>query len=337
MTVIRHSLLVYGGACEDSASGAPQSSTCAYSDLHEFVLPSTPGAVGQWTRLSDNHECSKAAGNMGASQLFSGAVLATKSDDEVLVLSPHLIGGVNSFHTKERKWSTSRCRAPTLAQIQSSAPQIRHMHAMVSSVDAKFLIFGGSKPSQELLGDLQQFNFGMNQWVQVSGSSGDPPCARDKMGSASSADDLHMYIFGGRGKDGSFLNDIHVYNVSGNYWNRLFDQQDAFNSDTPSPRHSAGCALKNNSLYVFGGYGSGGALNDLFRFDLSSSDGMTWSRVSVTGLGPSARTNHVFVGLASSFLVFGGEGGDGEVLGDTHVLFPTSGRYTRWHTHASTQ
>lgn len=75
--------------------------------------------------------------------------------------------------------------------------------------------------------------------------------------------------------------------------------------------------------FLFGGYGNGGPLNDLWRADLTcttpgttSTCTVNWTQITTTG-GPSARFLHGMAWNGSKLMVFGGVNGAGQGLRDT--------------------
>ena len=76
-------------------------------------------------------------------------------------------------------------------------------------------------------------------------------------------------------------------------------------------------------MYVFGGYDGGRSLNDLFRFDLNSSE---WSPVRTSGVPPSPRGGHTAVVHCSNMYAFGGKSGRSP-FNDLHAFSFETGRW----------
>ena len=90
----------------------------------------------------------------------------------------------------------------------------------------------------------------------------------------------------------------------------------SFKSDVPSARSGAPAAIHNDSIYVFGGYGGSGRLNDVWRLDLTAKK---WSLVACIGQHPEGReSNGAFI-HANRIFLFGGYSGT-TWLNDSHCL-----------------
>jgi len=74
----------------------------------------------------------------------------------------------------------------------------------------------------------------------------------------------------------------------------------------PSERSGASSVIYQDTLYVFGGYGGGGRLDDICRFDFPAK---CWQRVEVQGSIPAGRENNGAVVHGSKMYLFGGYSG----------------------------
>uniref|UniRef100_H2YIS7 Multiple EGF-like-domains 8 n=1 Tax=Ciona savignyi TaxID=51511 RepID=H2YIS7_CIOSA len=117
----------------------------------------------------------------------------------------------------------------------------------------------------------------------------------------------YLIVFGGDLGDNQYLNDLWLYNISGNTWLR----QNNLSSPPPVSRH-ASCVLQHSHhLYIFGGmvHGEGGLdfSSELYKFDWKS---WAWSKVNSSGLKPSSKKvaghSMVYDSVDNLFIVFGG-------------------------------
>lgn len=82
------------------------------------------------------------------------------------------------------------------------------------------------------------------------------------------------------------------------------------NGESPSPRHSCGIAILENTLYLFGGTTYGIAFDDLWTLDLSNiillchfAATWTWKKSEIDGPKPSALWGHSFHSIGSKLFV----------------------------------
>jgi len=74
----------------------------------------------------------------------------------------------------------------------------------------------------------------------------------------------------------------------------------------PGERSGASSVIYQDALYVFGGYGGSGRLDDIFRFDFPS---RCWTRLEVQGTVPAGRENNGAVVHGNKMYLFGGYSG----------------------------
>lgn len=74
----------------------------------------------------------------------------------------------------------------------------------------------------------------------------------------------------------------------------------------PGKRSGAASVMVGNRLYIFGGYGGSGRLDDFFVFDL---DDRTWTQIENRGDAPGARENNGLVEWNGCLYLFGGYNG----------------------------
>eukprot|EP00611_Tribonema_gayanum_P007104 TRINITY_DN16471_c0_g1_i1.p1 TRINITY_DN16471_c0_g1~~TRINITY_DN16471_c0_g1_i1.p1 ORF type:complete len:513 (-),score=180.22 TRINITY_DN16471_c0_g1_i1:25-1563(-) len=76
--------------------------------------------------------------------------------------------------------------------------------------------------------------------------------------------------------------------------------------DVPGPRSGAASVVVGSKMYMFGGYGGSGRLDDFFEFDF---DTRVWRRVEYSGPGPGVRENNGVVEYGGKLYLFGGYNG----------------------------
>lgn len=76
--------------------------------------------------------------------------------------------------------------------------------------------------------------------------------------------DNNLYIFAGEGKDGEYLNDMWMFNLSRKVWTEI----KASNSDIPAGRSGHNMIVNKDMFYIFGGKrGNLRETNEFWRFD----------------------------------------------------------------------
>lgn len=76
---------------------------------------------------------------------------------------------------------------------------------------------------------------------------------------------------------------------------------------SPSPRSGAASVIVDAHMYIFGGYGGGGRLDDFHCFDLENT---RWSRIEPSsGLTPGMRENNGLIEFQGKLYLFGGYNG----------------------------
>ena len=79
-------------------------------------------------------------------------------------------------------------------------------------------------------------------------------------------------------------------------------RQVACHGQIPGPRSGAASVVVGNRLYMFGGYGGSGRLDDFFEFNF---DTKAWSRVEYSGPSPGVRENNGVVEFKGKLCVGG--------------------------------
>ncbi len=111
-----------------------------------------------------------------------------------------------------------------------------------------------------------------------------------------------MVLFGGQTDGTPFLGDTWTYDPTTKRWTEV-------KGAGPSPRTLYAAGGTSRILYVFGGLGAGGALNDVWSFD-----GTAWAKRRATGTAPRRRgALEGAVVSGPSLLVFGGTTGPGDL------------------------
>ena len=136
-------------------------------------------------------------------------------------------------------------------------------------IDNRLYVFGGENtPRIPVNNTLYCYDLEKSSWVKLN-VKGQAPCAR--IAHAAAVVEKKLFIFGGRtGIDmgeGS-LNDLHCFNTETLTWSEIKCQ-----GQVPSARSYHAMVSRGQQLYLFGGCGAEGRLNDLYSYDSVSN---TW-------------------------------------------------------------
>ncbi|KAH8990140.1 hypothetical protein EDB86DRAFT_3065324 [Lactarius hatsudake] len=157
----------------------------------------------------------------------------------------------------------------TRVVINSPGPVGRYGHA-VTMVGSKFFIFGGQVDGEFLndifggtdgryhYNDTWMFDITTRKWTELQ-CTGYIPSPRE--GHAAALVDDVMYVFGGRGVDGTDLSDLTAFKLSTQRWFM-------FQNMGPSPTGRSGHAMASNGtrVFVLGGESSAGTAADEAAF-----------------------------------------------------------------------
>jgi len=203
----------------------------------------------------------------------------------------------------------------SLINPDSAWPSARAAHSGVLFVSARskyreFWIFGG-RDANTVYADLWMYSFEKNVWILVDDGDvqhpdyyGPGPRAFHSAVAYTLNAQQFMLLFGGTDGASVYLNDLWKYDFQKEEWFEVVP-----NSGTsPSPRVGQQALLNiiDNKLYmwVFGGQGEVGEMNDAWFFDITLS---TWNVTSNVGqMGPRRAYFSAAVFNNTSNIVYGG-------------------------------
>jgi hypothetical protein len=218
-----------------------------------------------------------------------------------------------------------------------TAPKARWGHTGVyASTANRLLIFGGSTgfptPCMNDYHVLTYANYVPKKgaWVAVTPTGTAPPVRMHHDAAFNPTANI-MIVFGGWNCQSTYYNDVWILQnataVTGSpVWTQLSPA-----GTPPSPRESSTAIYNSstNTLTVFGGDAGGAPFDDIWV--LSNADGSggtpTWTQLTPTNNGPSARTGHtaVYNQTTDIMTIYGGYNGTA-LLGDAWTLSSASGQ-----------
>ncbi|KAM3138304.1 hypothetical protein pb186bvf_009580 [Paramecium bursaria] len=185
----------------------------------------------------------------------------------------------------------------------SLSPLKRTDHSMTEHNGSVF-IFGGTSENKQILGDLWKFK---KEWKKMNVEFN----ISHRFGHTANTYQNSMFIFGGW--DGiNCLDDLYEYS----YVSNIMYEIRRYSGCKPKPRYRHECLVYNDDMYVFGGVDYQQIrYNDLHQYNFRKRQ---WSKITTTGVIPSARTFHKFVNIENHFFIIGGI--DGIRLNDMHWI-----------------
>ncbi|MBN1660560.1 MAG: hypothetical protein JXA93_19340, partial [Anaerolineae bacterium] len=200
--------------------------------------------------------------------------------------------------------------AESWSQLQPGGEAIgaRRFHSAVyDEARQQMVVFGGNRGGQ-LLNDTWALDLstpGNESWSQWA-VGGSVPAARVQHTALYEEDSDIMVVFGGLSAAG-LHNDTWLLNLGTQQW-----AQAPLAGPPPARRgHAIGYQEVTDRMYLFGGLGSGGFLNDVWELDLTPGD-VGWRELFPTGTPPAGRAWHAatYYRALNHLYVWGGRGMD---------------------------
>ncbi|XP_075980229.1 kelch domain-containing protein 4 [Anticarsia gemmatalis] len=173
----------------------------------------------------------------------------------------------------------------------------------------ELIMFGGEYhdgQKTEVYNELLFYNPANSQWKLVK-APGAPPPRSAHQAVATPANKGELWIFGGEFTSPSetqfhHYKDLWCFSLAEKKWEKVVAP------NGPSPRSGHRMVLLGRNIIVFGGYSDDGRecryFDDLHAFSL---DTRTWSKLTASGRGPSARSACVMLPIGSdSLIIYGG-------------------------------
>ncbi len=207
-----------------------------------------------------------------------------------------------------------------------TTPSARSGHTWtVDPSSAVAYLFGGAGVAADgtaapVVDDLWAYDMTADSWQALQPPDATPGSRRDH--AAAWIDGLGLVVAGGRGVDG-VLDDLWAYDPNANGWRTL----DVVGPSPPARADACVAMRVDGRLWLHGGSGDDGApFGDTWVYDPGPS---SWTLVAASGDGPPPRAGAAcFWTSDDRFVVDGGSGVEGAVLGDAWVLDPASASWT---------
>jgi N-acetylneuraminic acid mutarotase len=193
-------------------------------------------------------------------------------------------------------------------KLNTEQQQVPRSSHSLSVVGDKAYIFGGEiKPRQPVDNHLYVYDLLNEQWNVIEDDNAPPP----RVGACVATIDEKIYIFGGRGGKEELTvlpSDLYEFDTVNNRWSKI-------SVDEGPERRSYHCMTASKThLFLFGGCGASGRLNDFFSFEIST---RKWKRLTGPNISPRGGAGIAYT-LNNKIGLFGGYDGAHE-LNDFHV------------------
>ncbi|KAJ0181451.1 hypothetical protein K1T71_003536 [Dendrolimus kikuchii] len=201
-------------------------------------------------------------------------------------------------------------RAAASEKTLKAAPSPRAYASLTPHpTNNELILFGGeyhNGQKTEVYNELLFFNPTNGSWRQVK-APGAPPPRSAHQAIATPANKGELWVFGGEFTSPSetqfyHYKDLWCFSLAEKKWEKVVSP------NGPTPRSGHRMVLLGRKLFIFGGYSDDGRecryYDDLYTFCL---DTRTWSKLAVSGRGPSARSACVMLPAGSdSLIIYGG-------------------------------
>ncbi|KAK0588777.1 hypothetical protein LWI29_005368 [Acer saccharum] len=204
---------------------------------------------------------------------------------------------------------------------KESGPGARSSHA-IALVGHKVYAFGGEfAPRVPVDNKLHVFDLGTLTW-SVADAIGDVPPPR--VGVTMAAVGNTIYVFGGRDGTHKELNELYSFDTCTNKWTLLSSVDDDVG---PPHRSYHSTAADEQHVYIFGGCGVAGRLNDLWAFDVVDEK---WIEYPTAGDSCKGRGGPgLVVARGKIWVVYGFAGVE---MDDVHCFDPVHGQWAQVET-----
>ncbi|KQK07894.1 nitrile-specifier protein 5 [Brachypodium distachyon] len=209
-----------------------------------------------------------------------------------------------------------------MLEQKGAGPGARSSHA-ITLIGGTAYSFGGElTPRVPVDSTMYAFDLKTQSWSALTSASGDVPPPRVGVTMAAVGDTV--FVFGGRDKAHTELNELYSFDTATATWSLL-------SSGDSGPAHrsyhsmvAADDGKGGGVVYVFGGCGNSGRLNDLWAYDVGT---RRWEELPAPEkeiCAPRGGPGLAFA--AGKVWVVGGFSGDKE-LDDVHSFDPATGQW----------
>ncbi|TVU10944.1 hypothetical protein EJB05_44500 [Eragrostis curvula] len=218
---------------------------------------------------------------------------------------------------------TAKAMAGTWVKLQQkgAGPGARSSHAITLVGNTAYAFGGEFTPRVPVDNTMYAFDLKTRTWSAVNATGDVPP---PRVGVTMAAVGGTVLVFGGRDQDHKELNELYSFDTATGAWSLL-----SSGADGPPHRsyHSMVADDAAGRVYVFGGCGDAGRLNDLWAYDVAGGGGGRWEQLPSPGEACRPRGGPGLAVAGGKVWVVYGFGGDKE-LDDVHCYDSATGMWS---------
>ncbi|PON46027.1 BTB-kelch protein [Parasponia andersonii] len=267
---------------------------------------------GKWVKLDQKGNCP------GARSSHAVTIVGQKAYVFGGEFSPRVPvdNDIHVFDLQDTTWS--------VADATGDVPPPR-VGVTMAAVGPTIYVFGGRDSEHKELNELYSFDTRTNKWALLSSGDVGPP---HRSYHSMTADDRHVYVFGGCGNAGR-LNDLWAYDAIDEKWIEYPTP-----GDNCKGRGGPGLAVAQGKIWVVYGF-AGYEVDDVHCYDPAQ---QKWAEVETKGEKPTARSVFSTAGIGKYVFIYGGEVdpsdlghlGAGKFAEEVYVLDTETSEWKRW-------
>lgn len=189
-----------------------------------------------------------------------------------------------------------------------SIPHLKNTSAIYDPLGNRLILFGG-RTATGITNLMYSLNLSDNSWSLITPASGPVPSARYTANAYYDMNTNSMIIWSGQGNAGALYNDVWVFSLSTNLWNRIWP--DSTQNGVPMRRYGTASMFEpvSGKITTFAGFTSIGRFEDTWTFDVNS---RTWADKTNTP-HPPKRCLHagVYANDLGRFVIYAGQDDNG--------------------------
>lgn len=192
--------------------------------------------------------------------------------------------------------------------VSGNVPHLKNTSSIYDPLGNRLIIFGG-RTETGITNAMYSLNLSNSSWSEIIPSGGSVPSARYTANAYYDINTNSMIIWSGQGNQGALYNDVWVFNLSSNMWNRIWPDSNL--SGAPLRRYGTASMFEpvSGKITTFAGFTSNGRFEDTWTFDVNST---SW--VERTNLQhPQKRCLHagVYANDLGRFVIYAGQDDNG--------------------------
>ncbi len=192
--------------------------------------------------------------------------------------------------------------------VSGNVPHLKNASTIYDPLGNRMIIFGGRTESG-ITNAMYSLNLANSSWSEIIPSAGSLPSARYTANAYYDINNNSMIIWSGQGNAGALYNDVWIFSLSSNTWNRIWPDSNL--SGAPLRRYGTASMFEpvSGKITTYAGFTSIGRFEDTWTFDVNS---MNWTERTNTP-HPPKRCLHagVYANDLGRFVIYAGQDDNG--------------------------